>query len=151
MPCSNSQNLISFLVQSPGYTPVYLTRKSFLKTILPIEEYKPGKPHGCVFILVNDKIVSSEETVLSVEGAEMVWDKVLVVGMGDLYLCSFYRPPSSDIEYLDKVNESLNRISNTNSKVWLGGDINLPYFNWDTESVTDKCKIPITDLSMKNS
>ena len=46
---------------------------------------RPGDPHGGVFILVNDKIISSEETVLSVEGAEMVWVKVSVVGMRDLY------------------------------------------------------------------
>ena len=84
---------------------------------------RPEDPHGGVFIHVSDKIISSEETVLSVEGAELIWVKISVVAMHDLYLCSFYHSPSSHIEYLEKLNESLNRISNTNSTIWLAGTL----------------------------
>ena len=51
----------------------------------------------------------------------------------------FHLPPSTDIEYREKLNESINRISNTNSPVRLEGNFNLPYINWDVDFVTDKC------------
>ena len=78
-------------------------------------------------------IISQEESVLSADGVELVWEKVSVVGKRGLYIDSLHRPPNSDIEYLEKLNESLNRISNTNSTIWLEGDFNLPHINWETD------------------
>ena len=69
----------------------------------------------------------------------MVWAKINIVGMRDLYLCSFYRPPSSDIEYLEKLNTSLNRIDSSNPIIWLAGDFNLPHIDWESDSVAQKC------------
>ena len=61
-----------------------------------------GDSHGGVFLLVSNSLISSEETSLEVDDAELVWAKVCMAGSKDLLLGSFYRPPSSDGTYLEK-------------------------------------------------
>ena len=55
---------------------------------------RASDPHGGVFLLVDSSLISSEETSLDVEGAELIWAKISTAGSKDLLLGSFYRPPS---------------------------------------------------------
>ncbi|XP_062578472.1 uncharacterized protein LOC134240394 [Saccostrea cucullata] len=94
-----------------------------------------GKRGGGVFILVADKYLSSMPEELKVEGAhELLWVKVKVKSVPDLYVGSFYRPPTAaDSGYLEVLRQSLTRIPRS-AHIWLGGDFNLPDMDWSTDS-----------------
>ena len=61
---------------------------------------------GGVFILVSDSYDSCEPEELTVDqDCELVWAKVKVKGVSDLYVGSLYKPPSTtDPEYLNPYN-----------------------------------------------
>jgi len=56
--------------------------------------------------------------------------KSLIVG-------SIYRPPNSDINYMEKIKSTVDNVlrKNRTSVVWLGGDINLSDICWKTQSI----------------
>ena len=49
-----------------------------------------------------------------------------------------YRPPRSDQTYMDTVNQSLSTLCHkfSNMPIWIGGDMNLPDIEWETEQLT---------------
>ena len=59
-----------------------------------------GDPHGGVFLLISNSLISSAETSLEIADAELAWAKLCIAGSKDLVLGSFYRPPSTDGTYL---------------------------------------------------
>ncbi|XP_071502572.1 uncharacterized protein, partial [Diadema antillarum] len=44
---------------------------------------------------------------------------------------AFYRPPSSNLEYLEELELSLSRVPK-NASVWILGDFNLPHVDWES-------------------
>ena len=48
------------------------------------------------------------------------------------------RPPRSDQTYMDTVNQYLSTLCHkfSNMPIWIGGDMNLPDFEWETEQLT---------------
>ena len=117
-----------------------LNSEVFPENFTAYRKDRVNNPHGGVFLLVDSSIISSEETSLVVEGIELVWAKISSVGSKDLLLGSFYRPPATDGAYLEKLNNSLSRLTNSNSNIRLSDDFNLPYINWHSDSVTPSCK-----------
>ena len=55
-----------------------------------------------------------------------------------LIILAAYRPPRSDLTYLEKLCLEMERIchSNPSAVIWLAGDLNLPDINWETNSIT---------------
>lgn len=55
-----------------------------------------------------------------------------------LIICSVYRPPNSNIEYLNHMCEELQsiRLANPSATIWIGGDLNLPDINWTDNTIT---------------
>ena len=47
-----------------------------------------------------------------------------------LYICSFYRPPDSDMYPIIQLNKSLTKLSNREPMVLVGGDFNFPDIAW---------------------
>ena len=49
-----------------------------------------------------------------------------------------YRPPRSDQTYMDTVNQNLSTLCHkfSNMPIWIGGDMNLPDIEWETEQLT---------------
>ena len=49
-----------------------------------------------------------------------------------------YRPPRSDHAYMDTVNQNLSTLCHklSNMPIWIGGDMNLPDIEWETEQLT---------------
>ncbi len=90
--------------------------------------------------MVHNDYISSAEPLLEVDAAELVWAKITLIGHKDLLLGSYYRPPSSDLEYLDKLNSSLSSASIGNSNIWLAGDFNVPHIEWESESISPQCQ-----------
>ena len=53
-----------------------------------------------------------------------------------LYIAAFYRPPSTNIDYLFNLHDSLSRIP-TDKHIWISGDFNLPDIDWTAISPFD--------------
>ena len=54
-----------------------------------------------------------------------------------LIVCSIYRPPNHDISYLQCLCSDLELLVNEypGVAIWIAGVLNLPYINWDSNSV----------------
>ena len=87
-----------------------------------------------MFILVAEKLVSSEPEEMKVEGScELIWAQVQVPGSSHLFIRPFYRPPDeNDLSYLDQLQSCLSKIP-TGAHTWIGGDFNLGDIDWTTE------------------
>ena len=93
-----------------------------------------NKQGGGVFILIADNLECDEVTTLTSTTAEMIWTKIKITGAKDLYIGSFYKPPSStDISCLEELRNNLQQIPN-NAHIWLGGDFNLGDIDWSLET-----------------
>ncbi|KAJ8020472.1 RNA-directed DNA polymerase from mobile element jockey [Holothuria leucospilota] len=87
---------------------------------------------GGVFIAVkNTFIVTSEPNLIT--NCESTWILLHVKGLSPVYIGAFYRPQSTDRDYLLHLDLSLSKIPK-NAAVWLLGDFNLPSVDWDTMS-----------------
>ena len=69
---------------------------------------------------------------------ESVYCKIVVDRNNSLVVGSTYRPPSSGVEYMDRLCEETEMIKNKFSRnvVWIGGDYNLPDINWNSSDIT---------------
>jgi hypothetical protein len=94
---------------------------------------------GGVFIAVNSDIISSELKEIEPE-AEEIWVKVNIVGSRDLYLCSHYRPNITYKTSIPNFSKSLHKIGNHNAHVFIGGDFNLPDWDWESNKLKPKAK-----------
>ena len=84
---------------------------------------------GGLFVAIKDDLTSSHKPVLRAS-AELVWAKLFIVGMKPLYICSYYRPPNSDLEPLVELKNSLSSLLNGKSvppHLVVTGDFNLLY------------------------
>ena len=61
---------------------------------------------------------------------EVIWAKFHFKKTKTLYICSFYRPPDSDMYPIIQLNESLTKLSNREPMVLVGGDFNFPDIAW---------------------
>ena len=87
---------------------------------------------GGVFVAIKDDRTSSHEPILSAS-AELVWTKLSIVGIKPLYICSYYRPPNSDLEPFVELKNSLSPLLNGKSvlpHLVVTGDFNLPEITW---------------------
>ena len=71
--------------------------------------------------------------------AEMVWARISTQGCKDLYVSSYYRPHTSDMSSLEQLENVLNklRVSNKQPLIWIAGDFNAPYINWESLSLLE--------------
>ena len=96
-----------------------------------------GTQGGGVFLLVSEQYQSNEPEELKAENCEVVWSKIKIKGVQDLYVGAFYKPPSAtDPDYLDNLSSCLSKIPR-GAHLWLGGDFNLADIDWENE-----CTVP---------
>ena len=100
---------------------------------------------------LTEKLSASKETKRSFSTCI-----VQVLGSNHLSICAVYRPPSAnEHNYLEKLNECLLRIPNTNH-LWVAGDFNLGEIDWVTSSPVANCHHPniakqLIDIANDNS
>ena len=72
------------------------------------------------------------------QNIEAVAARISIAKNRFLSVASVYRPPSSDIDNMNMICESITEIQNKhrNDILWIGGDINLPDIDWLTSAVT---------------
>lgn len=95
-----------------------------------------GEKGGGVLIAVHSDIISVEQS--APVDCEIVWTKI-THNSGDVLFGSFYRPPSTSVDYLEQLESSMNNVKQLNGlngkHVILGGDFNLPDINWEDNSI----------------
>ena len=91
--------------------------------------------HGGVLIATKPGLVATPANELNVN-SEIIWIKLQIQGCRSLFVGSFYRPPNSNVEYLQTLDESLSKID-PSKNIWLAGDFNLPDINWTAQAPLD--------------
>ena len=80
--------------------------------------------------------LSSNKIEIEIEG-EFVAAKVLC-SKHAIIIAAAYRPPMSDQTFRDTVDQTLSTLCHkfSNMPIWIGGDMNLPGIEWETEQLT---------------
>ena len=92
-------------------------------------------PGGGVLIAVNNEFLSSREELLETETSETLWIKINIKNCKQLFIGACYRPKIEDIVTLECLDTSLRRITSKNNIILLGGDFNLPGWDWPNKCV----------------
>ena len=86
-----------------------------------------------MLIAVSNDMISSETTDHNNTDCEILWVTISLVGAKALHIGAFYRPPDSDLDYLQNLESSLGRLTQSGAKdIWLGGDFNAPHVDWSS-------------------
>ena len=70
--------------------------------------------------------------------SEQVWARVKLPGDKPLHICSFYRPPSSGMNPLCDLENSIEKITQPGQNLVIAGDFNCGDVDWDGHSSTAK-------------
>ena len=103
--------------------------KSFHLITLYLEETGRG---GGVFLACKNTTVCKHIELDT--DCEVVACEIKLSNRSPLIIAALYRPPYNDIEYMENLCDSLNRIITTynNPTIWLAGDLNLPNIDCPT-------------------
>ena len=93
---------------------------------------------GGVFLAISIDILSLEQPELDTD-CEIIWAKVDIIGVKSIYIGAYYKSQENDIESINELSRSLQRIP-TNSHTWLHGDFNLPKYDWVKQEFKPNCK-----------
>ena len=88
-----------------------------------------------VLVIKDDLIVKEIPTP---ENVELIAAQVECKGRMPMIVCALYRPPNSSIDYMADLCNCIVRVvtQHRNCPVWIGGDINLPDIDWNTNSIS---------------
>ena len=145
MNCQSIRNKLPSLKECLQYTKpdIILGCESWLDPTFSNSEVFPegynkqvirkdrNKFGGGVFIVAKDELKLTE--IKTDTSCEIVWGEIKS-NQGSVLLGSFYRPPGTDSNVLDSLNDSINYILNKSKDkmIVLSGDFNLAHNNWNT-------------------
>ena len=104
----------------------------------PYEAFRKDRNHngGGVFIAYRNDLIVTE--VESTGNCELCIAKIFLSKQQDLYVASFYRPPSDPVDSITALRQELEKLSEKKSiNLVIGGDFNVPHIRWDTNSILD--------------
>ena len=110
---------------------------------------------GGVFIAVRNDIIAIEETRSDEQNCEIITVSIKFARSKTLLISSFYRPPASDANALDLLDDVQSKIYSypRSPLVILAGDFNYGGIDWSTRNVTphgaQTCDQALLDLSEK--
>jgi len=92
---------------------------------------------GGVLLGIHSSLNSHRITVAITSDAESVAAKILS-GKQSIVFGSFYRPPSNDQAYMDRLTEVITCLCKSDPKAtyWIADDADLPNINWFIDQVT---------------
>lgn len=93
---------------------------------------RENRTGGGVLIAIHNKFLSSEMPDLDTD-AEIIWASIQQQGNKELRLCAYYHPKTSD--ELTAFERSIQSACRYNSQILIGGDFNLPGWNWKDKSL----------------
>ena len=89
---------------------------------------------GGVFMGIKHTLVAVEEPTITT-AAEIIWAKISLYNLPSLYniICSYYRPPQSDLQPILELGESIDMVKrkNLNRDIIVTGDFNFPSIEWN--------------------
>ena len=87
---------------------------------------------GGVFLACNKMYSWKEINIHKACSCELIASKLELNQRESLIVISAYRPPNTDLTYLESMCNCLNELvdKNPNAVIWFAGDINLPNINW---------------------
>ena len=99
---------------------------------------RPNDPHGGVAIIAHRELegvqvnLPTDPEFVAASFTCKHSKKPLITG-------ALYRPPSSDVEYMESLCSTISSLSNMypGSVIWISGDANLPDIEWETTSIVD--------------
>ena len=91
--------------------------------------------HGGVLLAIKKDLII--DTVDINTSTEAVFAKLQMGKNVSLFIGALYRSPSSDIEYMNQLCDTIEHLyqNNKNAVFWIGGDLNLPDINWESLSI----------------
>ena len=86
-----------------------------------------------VLLAVKSNISCSRRPDLEEDICELLWAEIPLKNSGSYFLGVFYRPPSSDMNYLEGLKRSLEKVTvvSDHTNIVLLGDFNFPDIDWD--------------------
>lgn len=93
---------------------------------------------GGVLIAVSDRLLSQDQPQLKTD-CNIVWTKISISGLKDIFVSSFYKPHEHDEHSLKELWTSISKIPK-NSHIWIFGDFNLPNMDWQTQTPSPSCR-----------
>ena len=103
---------------------------------------------GGVLVAVPNSLDSYVAPDLEVDDCELLWVRIRLRGRCTLYVCAYYRPDVADEPSLTKLRTSPQRASGLPNahRLLLGGDFNLPGWDWNTMTLKPWPRTPSTRL-----
>ena len=153
MNCQSIRNKRTQLAESCEYLKpdIIIGSESWLEKDIKTPEIFPdqyqtnvyrkdrNKNGGGVFIAAKENF-SSWTIDNSDTDCEIIWTEIQT-SLKNIVIGSFYRPPSSTIEALEHLNDSITNIKEKckDKIIILAGDFNLPHIDWNTLAVKSGC------------
>ena len=98
------------------------------------EVSRKDRPDGYGGVLIAaKKSLNSQELSVKLTG-EQIWVKISRKRKSPILIGSLYRPPKSDLEYIQQMRQGAESMitRNKNAILWIGGDLNLPDIDWNS-------------------
>ena len=99
---------------------------------------RPNDPHGGVAIIAHREL-EGVQVNLPTDSEFVAASFTCKHSKKPLITGALYRPPSSDVEYMESLCSAISSLSNMypGSVIWISGDANLPDIEWETTSIVD--------------
>ena len=112
----------------PTFTNAEVFPDGYNKQVIRKDRNKFG---GGVFIVAKDEIKLDE--IKTEDSCEIAWGNIKC-NKGSVIFGSFYRPPGTDSDILNSLNDSIDFISkkSKDKMIVLSGDFNLAHINWNS-------------------
>ena len=101
----------------------------------PVRLDRPGQAGGGVAIYAKSHLYCKHRPDLHVPNLEAIWVETKI-NNDILLIGSYYRPPSSAVEYWNLISESLRKVNNSGCKYVVLGDLNTD-FNLPSKHLAD--------------
>ena len=124
-------------------TESWLTDNHYNSEIFDTDQYsifrkdRKGRRGGGVFLAIKHSLNPVSQPELDTS-AEVIWAKIDIPGLKNVYICSFYKPSENDEDSLVSLRSSLSKIPHS-SAIWALGDFNLPNIDWDKAQTKENC------------
>lgn len=119
-------------------TETWLNADISSREVLPAsyKVFRKDRADGYGGVLIAARVdLISEETCQS--NTESVFVKIQATNGKPLLVGSLYRPPNSNLEYMEQMCSDISSLyaANKSAIIWLGGDLNLPDINWKNVAI----------------
>ena len=130
-------------------TPAHRNGEYFPPDYQIFRKDRTSDPHGGIFVAIKNEFVATERKDLSSNTSELLWIELSVEDSKPTLIGVFYRPQSTDENYIENIRTSLENIPIQNN-VWLLGDFNLPDVKWESNSFVPSGRYPALSKTMIN-